>query len=155
LTEADLQALANIQEASSAIFHNSAIDIQVLEKGAIEVTMRGQVQSKPEAEGDVWVPVLLVRKLPEYFEALNPEKSGGAVLEAYQLTSGLWCIAAVVHQNAAAATPIESTTSGFQPLNIHIAFAAERFGTEETPILKSGMLGLITPLPRQMRSLPN
>lgn len=100
-----LDALDNIYETSSGVLHNPSVDVQVQQAGAIEITIRGQVLSKPEAEGDVWIPILLVPKLPTYFQIVEPNDSPGISLEAYEFKEGLWCIAAIVQQHTTSAFP--------------------------------------------------
>src|ERR1700741_3658208 len=71
VSPAVLEALDNIYETSSGVLHNPSVDVQVQQPGAVEITLRGQVLSKPAAEGDVWIPVLLLPKLPPYFQIVG------------------------------------------------------------------------------------
>jgi hypothetical protein len=75
-----LEVLDNIYETSSGVLHNPSVDVRVQQAGAVEITLRGQVLSKPEAEGDVWIPVLLAPKLPPYFQIVAPNDSPGIAL---------------------------------------------------------------------------
>lgn len=132
LSPSDLSALETIRDTSSGLFHNSQIDIKSREGGAVEVVLQGEVIQKPEATGDVWIPILLLRNLPEYFQITDTHESLGASLEAYQFKGGLWCIAAVLAQT----TPGWQSSMGNQaalPLNPYEQDAEQVHATPVKP----------------------
>jgi len=94
----DLLALRTIYDTSSGTFHSSEIDIHVLRGGSVKIQIHGNLTSKAEVDGDVWIPVLLVPKLPAYFHVVQASGTIPITLEAYEFKGGLWCIAAIVAQ---------------------------------------------------------
>jgi hypothetical protein len=95
LARDDLLALRTIYNTSSGTFHSSEIDVRVFRGGSVDIHLHGNLTPKQEIEGDVWIPVLLLHKLPSYFHVIQPDASAPVTLEAYEFKSGMWCIAAV------------------------------------------------------------
>jgi len=93
-----LAALNSIYLTSSGRLHNLKVDVEVGKEGMVEVAMQGQLTSNPGGEGDVWIPALIVSKLPPYFQIVEPNDTSDMSLEAYQFKGGLWCIALVMKE---------------------------------------------------------
>ena len=74
----------------------STARIQLRERGAIEITIAGNVTTQSTSDRPLWFPVVLLRTPPEYFRAEDSPTSEGVSLEAYGLADDLWCITAVV-----------------------------------------------------------
>jgi hypothetical protein len=114
LPRGDLLALRAIYDTSSGAFHSSQLDIHVLRGGTVNIQIHGNLTPKPDVEGDVWIPVLLLSKLPAYFHVSQADATVPITVEAYQFKGGLWCIAAVVAERPHlldAATSLNSDAS--------------------------------------------
>jgi hypothetical protein len=92
----DVEALTRIYEKSPWIFRQSRFEIQVREAGAVEINIEGDVSRKNNDDGPLWMPIVMVRELPEYYRALNEGEQKQVELEAYRVAGGLWVITAVV-----------------------------------------------------------
>jgi hypothetical protein len=94
--------------------------------------------SPTDSDGDVWIPILLMRKLP-YFQLVPPSNLSKVSLEAYEFRGGLWCIAAVVKRDTSAtSSPPSSTTSSTDFLDFRVVLAGSPF-TETLPfVIPSG-----------------
>ena len=93
-----LTALNSIYQTSSGRLHNLKVDVEVVKEGMVEVAMQGQVTRNPGGEGDIWIPALIVTKLPPYFQIVEPSDTSDMTLEAYEFKGGLWCIALVMKE---------------------------------------------------------
>ena len=93
----DLKTIDRIYASSSSTLKNVSTEVRVLGDGAVEIVKRGYEVRKrvDEDDGALWLPVVLVRELPEYYESRGGPAGRGVELEAYRLDGGLWCIAAV------------------------------------------------------------
>ena len=108
----DLLALRTIYETSSGTFHSSQIDVHVLRGGSVDIHVHGNLTPKPEVEGDVWIPVLLFRRLPAFFHVTQTDVTAPVTLEAYEFKGGVWCIAAVVPQPRKETDTADSANGG-------------------------------------------
>jgi hypothetical protein len=131
----DVQTLDRIYQASSTTLKNVSTEIRVLGDGAVEIVKQGDEAEKGDGDGTLWLPIVLVRELPEYYEAKG--KYGGKTpeLEAYQLDGGLWCIAAVTgplppRNRANLSSESSDTDSG----GIHVLLYSKKY-ISELPIL--------------------
>jgi hypothetical protein len=136
-------------------------NIQVKGGGAIEINIegdtfpsRGEALTKPHGSQDtssapesgqatepLWMPILLTRDLPEYFEVVNQSEGPTPQIEAYQLSGGLWCLTEIIEpensDNGPTATfPLSNsrTRSRTKHLTMRTALYSESF-VENLPIL--------------------
>lgn len=95
----DIQTLQAIYEKSNWDFRQSSANVQVYEKGTIQISIQGQATERsPGGDDFAWIPVALLEELPKYYgiEGDALDKYPGADLTAYQVKGGLWSIVALV-----------------------------------------------------------
>jgi hypothetical protein len=92
----DIEALQAVYQDSNWEFRQSSTDVQVYDKGTVRISIRGKaIERTPGRDKFAWIPVALVKKLPEYY-AIEGNKYPEADLNAYQVKGGLWHIIALV-----------------------------------------------------------
>jgi len=116
LAPQDIETLKRIYDSRSVAIGNVITNIQVKGGGAIEVDVEGYTllnrhedltkrsrsevtSSSPESEQPaepLWIPILLTKDLPKYFEAVNQSEGPTPQIEAYQLSGGLWCLTEII-----------------------------------------------------------
>ncbi len=116
LSADDTANLNRIYETSPWVVRQSKLDFQVREGGVIEINIQGEALRKPDREGEMWLPILLVRDLPEYFQGYVGDTQKPIELESYRIPGGLWVVTAVVSEvpdvsQSSSATPTASPSS--------------------------------------------
>jgi hypothetical protein len=121
LSADDITALNRVYEVSPWVVRQSKLNFQVREGGVVEINIQGDALRKPDKEGQLWLPIVLVRELPEYFQASEGDDQKPVELESYRVPGGLWMVTAVVGEAAnvgpaPAATPSTTQSSTGTPL---------------------------------------
>jgi hypothetical protein len=141
----DVRTVGRIYESSATTLRNTKTQIQVRGEGAVEIAVEGDAIEKVDAavsseraeipEESLWLPVLFVKDLPEYFEATGQFEGQSAELEAYHLGGGLWCIAAVLPYDRSSAEPLHgdqprpSPTKSPARLKLNVALYSPEFSS--------------------------
>jgi hypothetical protein len=161
LTIQDVETLKRIYESSSIALENISTNIQVKGGGVIEVDIEGDAlpnrgedvtklgrseatpysaESGQPAE-HLWMPILLTKDLPKYFEVVNQSEGPTPQIEAYQLSGGLWCVAEIIEREdsdsramSAFLLPDSRTRSRTNHLTMRTTLYSENF-VENLPIL--------------------
>ncbi len=139
LSPNDINALKNIDDTSSWIVRYTRVALRVREGGALEIAIEGNASPKPGAQGPLWMPILLSRDLPEYFESTEPGST--TELETYRLGSGIWCITAVGSEVPPAPQLPENQVDGpvgSRAFKLHLLLFSKRFLSELPFLLPAG-----------------
>lgn len=112
LTDNDASALQRIQDISPWSFRQSRLELEVHQGGAVEVIIEGQAMLKDKSEGGIlWLPVALLRELPQYFTCTEESDQKPLDLQSYKVAGGLWCIAAIIPLPRTAAPSVEPSSA--------------------------------------------
>jgi hypothetical protein len=145
LSYGDVETLDRINASSAVFLKNASTDIRVLGDGAIEIVKRGEEQVDEDSREDpsnregLWLPIVLVRQLPSYYEAKGSFDGGTPELEAYQLDGGLWCIAAVTGprlERSDTRVPVAARDEADNGL--HVILYSENFVSELPLLIPTG-----------------
>jgi hypothetical protein len=94
---ADLRQVSRIVNANSISFSQSNVDVQPFGDGAVTVSVSGTLMPDSElSTNSVWIPIVLLRELPEYISQPVVSDSVSGEVESYELRKGVWLVGVVL-----------------------------------------------------------
>lgn len=137
LNASDRVAVNRIYETSAWRFHETRLNLKILEAGAVEVSIEGVAIPKSEAGGStLLLPAIFLQELPPYFRVLEASTDKPVELQAYEVKDGLWCITLV----ATLEQTIGQAQSGPQsrPLKVRMLLVSPQFSSNLPMLITTG-----------------